>query len=48
LSAAAVRRAAHRLRKRYRDLLRAEVAETVAEEGEIDDEIRGLFEALGR
>jgi DNA-directed RNA polymerase specialized sigma24 family protein len=48
LSAAAVRQAAHRLRKRYRELLRAEVAETVGEEGEIDDEIRGLFEALGR
>ncbi len=46
LSAAAVRQAAHRMRKRYRELLRAEVAETVATEDEIDDEIRGLFEAL--
>jgi DNA-directed RNA polymerase specialized sigma24 family protein len=46
LSAAAVRQSAHRLRKRYRELLRAEVAETVAAENEIDDEIRGLFEAL--
>jgi RNA polymerase sigma-70 factor (ECF subfamily) len=48
LSVAAVRQAAHRLRKRYREMLRAEVAETVASEDQIDDEIRGLFEALGR
>jgi DNA-directed RNA polymerase specialized sigma24 family protein len=48
LSLAAVRQAAHRLRKRYRELLRAEVGDTVAGEDEIDDEIRGLFEALGR
>ena len=46
-SAAAVRQAAHRLRKRYAELLRAEVAQTVATEDEIDDEIRGLFNALG-
>jgi DNA-directed RNA polymerase specialized sigma24 family protein len=48
LSPAAVRQAAHRLRRRYRELLRAEVAATVAGEDEIEDEIRGLFEALGR
>ena len=47
VSLAAVRQAAHRMRKRYRELLRAEVAETVAKEEEIDDEIRGLFQALG-
>lgn len=46
VSFAAFRQAAHRMRKRYRELLRAEVAETVASEDEIDDEIRGLFEAL--
>jgi DNA-directed RNA polymerase specialized sigma24 family protein len=46
MTPAAVRQAAHRLRKRYRELLRAEVAETVAGEDEIDDEIRGLFQAL--
>jgi len=45
MSPAAIRQAAHRLRKRYRELLRAEVAETVAGEDEIEDEIRGLFEA---
>jgi RNA polymerase sigma-70 factor (ECF subfamily) len=48
LSAAAVRQAVHRLRRRYAALLRAEVADTVAAEHEIDDEIRGLFESLGR
>lgn len=48
ISAAAARQAVHRLRKRYAELLRAEVAETVATEDEIDDEIRGLFESLGR
>ncbi len=43
----AVRQAAHRLRKRYRELLREEVAQTIAEPGEVDDEIRSLFESLG-
>jgi RNA polymerase sigma factor (sigma-70 family) len=42
----AIRVAAHRLRRRYRGLLRAEVAQTVAEPDEIDDEIRRLFETL--
>lgn len=43
----AARQAAHRLRKRYRELLRDEVAQTVAEPGEVDEEIRSLFESLG-
>ncbi len=47
LSLDATRQAAHRMRKRYREILRAEVAETVAGEEEIEDEIRGLFAALG-
>lgn len=42
----AVRTAAHRLRRRYRDVLRAEIAETVADESEIDAEIGRLFESL--
>lgn len=42
----AVAVAAHRLRRRYRDLLRAEIAQTVASPDEVDDEIRNLFEAL--
>jgi RNA polymerase sigma-70 factor (ECF subfamily) len=42
----AVRVAVHRLRRRCRELLRDEIAQTVACEDEIDDEIRGLFAAL--
>ena len=42
----AVKVAAHRLRGRYRDLLREEIARTVADPSEIDDEIRDLFLAL--
>jgi RNA polymerase sigma-70 factor (ECF subfamily) len=38
--------AAHRMRRRYHDLLRAEIAETVASPDEIDDEIRRLFASL--
>jgi len=47
LSEDAARQAAHRLRKRYRELLRQCVAQTVDDPGEIDDEIRRLFDALG-
>ena len=39
---------AHRLRRRYRDLLRAEVATTVDDDAEIDDEIGYLIAVLGR
>jgi RNA polymerase sigma-70 factor (ECF subfamily) len=41
-----VKKLLHRLRQRYRDLLRGEVAETVADPSEIDDEIRHLCAAL--
>jgi hypothetical protein len=37
----------HRLRERYRELLRAEIAHTVAAPAEIDDEIRHLIEVVG-
>ncbi|KPK41243.1 MAG: hypothetical protein AMJ65_09860 [Phycisphaerae bacterium SG8_4] len=43
----AARVAVHRLRKRCGQLLRDEIAQTVADEEQIDDEIRGLFAALG-
>lgn len=43
---ATVKRLVHRLRQRYRQLLRAEVAETVADPAEIDDEIRHLCGVL--
>lgn len=46
LSEGAVRVAVHRLRTRYRELLRAEIGETVATEGEIDAEVQHLFAAL--
>jgi len=36
----------HRLRKRYTTLLRAEVARTVSDPGEIDEEIHALCDAL--
>jgi len=44
----AVKSAVHRLRQRYRELLRDEIAQTVADPAEIDDEIRQLFSALGK
>jgi RNA polymerase sigma factor (sigma-70 family) len=42
----AVKTAVHRLRRRYRELLRDEIAQTVADPGAVDDEIRQLFAAL--
>jgi RNA polymerase sigma-70 factor (ECF subfamily) len=43
-SVGALRVAAHRLRRRYREMLRAEIARTVdGSDREIDDEIRYLF-----
>ncbi|MFO0893222.1 MAG: sigma-70 family RNA polymerase sigma factor [Isosphaeraceae bacterium] len=42
----AVATAVHRLRRRYREALREEIAATVADPSEIDDEIRELFRAL--
>ena len=48
LSEAAARQAAHRLRERYRELLRAEVAETVDDPDEVSDELRRLFETFAR
>lgn len=47
LSEGAVKVAAHRLRKRYRELLREEIAQTVSGPAEVEDEIRNLFAALG-
>jgi len=47
ISEGAVKIAVYRLRERYRALLRAEIAETVAAEEDIEDELRSLFAALG-
>jgi RNA polymerase sigma-70 factor (ECF subfamily) len=46
LSEGALRVAVHRLRQRYRELLRAEIAHTVAEPGEVEGELRYLFRVL--
>jgi RNA polymerase sigma-70 factor (ECF subfamily) len=43
----AVRVAIHRLRKRYRVLLRDEIAQTLADESQVDEEMRALFGAFG-
>lgn len=45
-SPGALRVAVHRMRRRYRDLLRAEIAETVSTPAEIDEEICFLLAAL--
>jgi RNA polymerase sigma-70 factor (ECF subfamily) len=42
----ALRTQVHRMRRRYRDLLRAEIAETVATPEDVDDEIRFLLSTL--
>ena len=47
LSEEAVRMAVSRLRRRYRELLRAEIAQTVSRPSEIEEEIGHLFAALG-
>lgn len=46
MSPESVRVALHRLRKRYRLLLRNEISHTTNSPEEIDDEIRQLFEVL--
>jgi RNA polymerase sigma-70 factor (ECF subfamily) len=47
LTEEAARAAAHRLRRRYRDILREEVARTLDDPADIEEEIRDLFVALG-
>lgn len=42
----AVKTAVHRLRRRFGERLREEIAQTVPSEEQIDDEVRALFEAL--
>ena len=46
MTEAAVKMAVHRLRRKYRRLLRAEIAQTVSSPEQVDDEIRHLFDAL--
>jgi RNA polymerase sigma-70 factor (ECF subfamily) len=46
LSEGAVKVAVHRLRLRYRWILRAEVADTLADPDDLEDEVRQIFRAL--
>ena len=39
--------AVHRLRRRFGELLREEIARTVATPADVDDELRHLIEVLG-
>ena len=47
VSEGAVKSAVHRLRQRYRHLLRDEIAHTVAGPGEVEEELRHLIAVLG-
>ncbi len=46
METAAIKRLLHQMRQRYRQLLRAEVAETVEQPSDVDDEVRYLAAAL--
>jgi RNA polymerase sigma-70 factor (ECF subfamily) len=48
LTESAVKSALHRLRQRYRELIREEVAHTVADPAEIDEEIRYLIVVMSQ
>ena len=48
LTEGAARGAMHRLRTRYRERLRHEVAQTVAEPGEVDEELRYLISVVSQ
>ena len=47
LTEGALRVAVHRLREHYRERLRAEVAHTVSDPGEVDAELRHLIGVIG-
>jgi RNA polymerase sigma-70 factor (ECF subfamily) len=47
MSEGAVKVAAHRLRQRFRDAVRLEIAQTVSTPEEVDEELRCLMAALG-
>jgi RNA polymerase sigma-70 factor (ECF subfamily) len=48
LTESAVKVAIHRLRKRFRELIRTEVAQTVDDAAEVDGELKYLVEVLVR
>ena len=47
LTPAAIKVAVHRLRKKFREVIEAEIAQTVSGPDEIADELRYLIEVLG-
>jgi RNA polymerase sigma-70 factor (ECF subfamily) len=47
-SEGAIKVAVHRLRKRYRELIRAEIAGTLASPRDIEEEMRHLFSAVAQ
>ncbi len=48
MTEAAVKMAVHRLRQRFQDAIRREIAQTVATQEDVDDEIQTLMAALQR
>jgi RNA polymerase sigma factor (sigma-70 family) len=48
LSVSNIKVIAHRLRERYREILREEIAQTVAQPAEVDDEIRYLMRVVSQ
>ena len=48
MSEGAIKVAVHRLRKRYRDLIREEISQTVSSPDEIEDELKHLRSSVGR
>jgi RNA polymerase sigma factor (sigma-70 family) len=48
MSESAIKSAIHRLRRRHRQILREEIAHTVTQPDEIDDEVRHLIAVLNR
>ena len=46
MSEGAVKAAVHRMRQRFGQLLREEIADTVADPSEVDDEVRHLLTVI--
>ncbi len=46
MTESAVRVAVHRLRRRYRELLREEIAQTLSDPTQVEEEVRALFSAF--
>ena len=46
LTEGAVRVTVHRLRRRYRELLRDEIGQTLADPAQVEEEMRALFSAF--